>query len=213
MPDHLGRRLRLLSDTQPISRALRRSRLAGVFSPAGTTPRSATSKGTCPHSRSWPQSSADLPPIAPSSTSAKSPLASIKPRQSSETIQIAESSVFPQNMRRSSLSRETRCELEKKCTSFPVIAILLLYSTIVCWDFVRSGCRPRGISWVAAVCNRLGVVVRILLVDNHFGSGVRILRGSDLDYRIAWMLLLLVGGPDLLSNARSDSIKLSIPAH
>ena len=78
-------------------------------------------------------------------------------------------------------ARKPRCKSEKKCTSFPVIAILLLYSTIVCWDFVRGACRRLGICWHAADCNSPGAQRRILLVDNYLGHGSRSSRiGSGL---------------------------------
>ena len=88
--------------------------------------------------------------------------------------------------------RNTRCESEKRCTSFPVIAILLLYSTIGCWGFVRSGCRPFGISWARPVAIGWRSSLRILLVDNHFGHEFGYSRIGP-GHRIAWMLLLQSG--------------------
>ena len=62
------------------------------------------------------------------------------------------------------------CKLEKKCMSFPVIAILLSYSTTVCSAFVRDTSRPPGTSWAAAGCNRAWGFRRYLLTYNHFDS-------------------------------------------
>ena len=149
-----------------------RSRLAVGFSPASITLRSATSQGHLP---------------------ALTLLATVvsRPAPDRAILDIGQKSVsqyqtppvfrdYP-DCRVTGLSAEHAtialesgigsAELEKKCTSFPVIAILLLCSTIAFWDFVSSGCRPRGTCWHAADCSSLAVRRRILLVDNHLGHG------------------------------------------
>ena len=47
------------------------------------------------------------------------------------------------------------CKSEKKCTSFRVIAILLLCSTIAYSDFGAGEWRRSGTCWVAAACNNM----------------------------------------------------------
>ena len=76
---------------------------------------------------------------------------------SSRLSQIAQSSVFPQNTPRLHSIRRQNCKLEKKCTSFRVIAILLLCCTIAYWVFAEDVWRPSGTSSDVENCSRIGM--------------------------------------------------------
>ena len=93
--------------------------------------------------------------IGRSSTSARRRSASTKLRLFCEITQTAASSAFPPSTRRSRSNRLMSCRSEKKCTSFPVIAILLSCFTTACSECATGGSKPCGTSWPAVACNKV----------------------------------------------------------